>query len=532
MEGHLTRAALDRIFSGMATSLEIELAIPHLSACESCWRQASTTVAQLRAEGRVVSPLAGFIEQEQHADTEALRADCWWLEMKDTLSLSEQTKRLESMPTMRTVHMVNAVLDDCEEMAFSDPHHAEEEVLLVLKLIELLPSQRVPLYIRKDIEGRAWTILTNCRRLLQQWKGAQETIKQAEECLKNGSGDLGREARLLSVHASLCCDLGDPNQAVVLLSRAAENCRAIGDWDGVARLAVQEAGTLLAAGKAEEAMSCAEEVLALRSALVSQRLEFLARSIIVECLAVLNRPQEALLSFIDSKRLHHEFPEYRLRISKLKARVLDALGLTREAERLLRVVARGNMNTEQYKEAFLTMLTLFEMHFKRGDLDKAEKVCDETLTMFEQSGEACHAQMVKVWEELRRMVQERRLTDPELRNVRQYLVWYWSVPAAKQPFAAALAEPVVPAQPRPAILPPAPEEYLELDAVTKPAIPTALSPKTYTDATEQYDKELISAALGQTDGKLKATVRLLGIARNTLRAKIRKYGLHHLLRAD
>ncbi len=66
----------------------------------------------------------------------------------------------------------------------------------------------------------------------------------------------------------------------------------------------------------------------------------------------------------------------------------------------------------------------------------------------------------------------------------------------------------------------------------KPAIPSALSPKTYTDATEQYDKELISAALVQTDGKLKATVRLLGIARNTLRAKIRKYGLHHLLRAD
>jgi DNA-binding NtrC family response regulator len=59
-----------------------------------------------------------------------------------------------------------------------------------------------------------------------------------------------------------------------------------------------------------------------------------------------------------------------------------------------------------------------------------------------------------------------------------------------------------------------------------------LSPKTYTDATEQYDKELISAALVQTDGKLKATVRLLGIARNRLRAKIRRYGLHHLLRTE
>lgn len=282
-------------------------------------------------------------------------------------------------------------------------------------------------------------------------------------------------------------------------------------------------------------MSCAEEVLALRSTLVSPRLEFLARSIIVECLAVLNRPQEALLSFIDSKRLHHEFPEYRLRISYLKARVLDAHGLTREAERLLRVVARGNINTEQYKEAFLTMLTLFEVFFKRGDLDKAEGVCGETLTMFEQAGEACHAQMVKVWEELRRVVHERRLTDPELRSVRQYLVWYWSVPAPKQPFAAALAEPVAPA---PARTPldstdaQAEEERLALDIVQKPPIPTPLSPRTYIDAIEEYDREIISAALVQTNGKLKKAVRLLGIARNTLKSRIQKYGLHHLLKAD
>src|SRR5882762_8923908 len=104
MEGHLTRTALDRIFSGMATSLEIELAVPHLCGCRSCWKQASTAVARLRGEGRVASNLAGLIEQEQQSETEAMRADCWWLEMKDTLSLPQQLKRLESAPTLRTVH--------------------------------------------------------------------------------------------------------------------------------------------------------------------------------------------------------------------------------------------------------------------------------------------------------------------------------------------------------------------------------------------------------------------------------------------
>jgi Nif-specific regulatory protein len=56
-----------------------------------------------------------------------------------------------------------------------------------------------------------------------------------------------------------------------------------------------------------------------------------------------------------------------------------------------------------------------------------------------------------------------------------------------------------------------------------PGIPIAEG--TYETALESYDRQLIAAALAQSQGRIRETARLLGIARNTLKAKMKKYGL-------
>ncbi len=58
-----------------------------------------------------------------------------------------------------------------------------------------------------------------------------------------------------------------------------------------------------------------------------------------------------------------------------------------------------------------------------------------------------------------------------------------------------------------------------------PAPATNLAPGGYEAALDGYDRQLISAALAQSQGRIRETARLLGIARNTLRAKMKKYGL-------
>jgi transcriptional regulator with GAF, ATPase, and Fis domain len=52
-----------------------------------------------------------------------------------------------------------------------------------------------------------------------------------------------------------------------------------------------------------------------------------------------------------------------------------------------------------------------------------------------------------------------------------------------------------------------------------------LSEGGYEEALERYDRQLIAAGLAQTNGRIRETARLLGIARNTLRAKMKRYGL-------
>jgi len=55
-----------------------------------------------------------------------------------------------------------------------------------------------------------------------------------------------------------------------------------------------------------------------------------------------------------------------------------------------------------------------------------------------------------------------------------------------------------------------------------------LSEGGYEEALERYDRQLIGAGLAQTNGRIRETARLLGIARNTLRAKMKRYGLSDL----
>jgi Nif-specific regulatory protein len=47
----------------------------------------------------------------------------------------------------------------------------------------------------------------------------------------------------------------------------------------------------------------------------------------------------------------------------------------------------------------------------------------------------------------------------------------------------------------------------------------------YEEALDRYDRQLIAAGLAQSNGRIRETARLLGIARNTLRAKMKRYGL-------
>jgi DNA-binding NtrC family response regulator len=52
-----------------------------------------------------------------------------------------------------------------------------------------------------------------------------------------------------------------------------------------------------------------------------------------------------------------------------------------------------------------------------------------------------------------------------------------------------------------------------------------ISPDVYEDVTSRVDRQLIVQALEESGGKIRETARRLGLARNTLKAKMLKYSI-------
>jgi DNA-binding NtrC family response regulator len=167
------------------------------------------------------------------------------------------------------------------------------------------------------------------------------------------------------------------------------------------------------------------------------------------------------------------------------------------------------------------LLTLFELTFRRGALDKAARVCEEAIEMIEQAGADRHAQMMELWRNLLTLVNARRLTEQGLLEARHSLVRCWAASAQARPlelpgvaWKSELPDPAPESHPSQQFLAPAP-----------PPAPAHLAPGDYEEALERYDREVIAAGLAQGQGRIGETSRLLGIDRRTLQAKMKRYRL-------
>jgi DNA-binding NtrC family response regulator len=53
----------------------------------------------------------------------------------------------------------------------------------------------------------------------------------------------------------------------------------------------------------------------------------------------------------------------------------------------------------------------------------------------------------------------------------------------------------------------------------------SITPEVYEDLVTRVEKQLIVQALDEAGGRIRETARRLGMARNTLKAKMQKYGV-------
>src|SRR6185295_18279780 len=303
-----------------------------------------------------------------------LKAGSWWAEIRD-LSPAEQSRKIRSTAALQSLAVFETILAEANVAGRADPFLGESMVRAAWTVADLLPEPRHPRSLKDDLRGQALTVAANCRRLAADFPGAVAAIEEARRSLAQGTGDAGLEAGLLSIHGSLCTDLGDFETALGHVRRAVEIFRELEDWAAVAHNAVKEAGCLLAACRPAEAIERARFALK-RTPPHEIRLQVLAKFILVESLVVLERPLEALPQFLEAKALCAQAdPGTRLRALHFEALLLDGLGCARESEKLFRHAIKAFFDHELYKQAFLTLLTLFECLCRRGALGKAAALC-------------------------------------------------------------------------------------------------------------------------------------------------------------
>lgn len=512
MSRHFSREALLRLLRGPAGEAEAARALRHAVQCRRCRSRAAGWLAREKTF-RPADPrqaLVAVLEEELNGSVEALKARSWWAEIKD-LSPEGQIRKIRSTQALQSLPVFDAILAEAMVAGRSDPFLGESLIQAALTVADLLPEPRYPKTLKNDLRGEALTVAANCRRLAADFPGSAAVIEDARRYLAQGTKDPGLEARLLSIHCSLCSDTGDFEKALACVRRAVEIFRELEDWQAVAHNAVKEAGCLFAAARPAEALERAYFALE-RMPPQELRLQILAKLIIVESLVLLERPLEALPQFIEAKSLCEQAdPRTRLLADAIEAQLLDGFGCARESEKLFRHTVKTFFDQEQYKQAFITLLTLFESFCQRGALGKAAALCEEAIAATSQAGEACNEQIRAAWEELLAVVRIRQLSESELIQARQFLVRNWSVPSGVLVLPRLESET---AAPRPA--PPEPPP-LPADEDTEPG--------SFQGALEEYERRLVREALERTGGNASKAGRLLGMTRNTVRAKVRRYGL-------
>jgi DNA-binding NtrC family response regulator len=71
-----------------------------------------------------------------------------------------------------------------------------------------------------------------------------------------------------------------------------------------------------------------------------------------------------------------------------------------------------------------------------------------------------------------------------------------------------------------------PSDALPRDVLNPMIRRMSVTAELYDDVLARVDRQLILQVLDDTGGKIRETARRLGLARNTLKAKMQKYGIH------
>ncbi|HVR99837.1 MAG TPA: hypothetical protein VMW27_24650 [Thermoanaerobaculia bacterium] len=450
---HASEDMLRRFFRSELTRQDSIALVQHLIArCPQCLDTAVAVGAQegfiLTREGfepeTVSGDLdlyrAGFLNALRSGDAAQMRRAVEKLRGIGLFAeLEEETreKRLEMIrddPRFHSWGLFTRLLGKSREYSFNDPAGGVHLAMLALAVVETLDPEEFKPALLADYRTSALALLANARRMAADFQGARVEIRRGWETLQEGTGDPMEEANLVSMEASLLCDLGLFEEAVSRLDRAIAIYREIGDNNRTARVLIQQ-GWVAGCIDPLEGISMMQDALGLVDAAEHPRLELCARHNLVWFLNDTGQAQEALVLLELSRPLYDDFADAwtRLRLHWVEGRIARTLGHLAEAESTFRLVWYEFEAKGMHFELTLLSIDLAEVYSAQRRFKPAVQLVEELLPVLEAWG--MHREGLAMWmlfsDAVIRHAREKVALDAAIfQQVAQYFQRAWYQPLA------------------------------------------------------------------------------------------------------
>jgi tetratricopeptide (TPR) repeat protein len=429
---HVSKEAFRRFTEREAGEFEVERLAHHALSCQPCRALIAGLVEDISPRAKREGPIKALVELirlEREKALEALVARAEWSSFRGLTRKAQKDRVIQS----RACHswaFLELLLAELRSAGSRD----ESEFLASLAILAVqgMEAKKYPTALQNDFLAGVWTEVANVRRIGSEWHHADVALRRAEQYLVKGTEDPLLRARMLSIAASLRAEQGQLSEAVALLEPCRKIYKAGRDWPLVARTLVQMA-YVVGDGDPERGLTLLDQANPLIPA-EDVTLRWLAATLRTVALIDTGQIAQALMAFQLAESLldAQTRPSAKLRSRYLSARLLEALGRTKEAERLFEEVIAVGLEQEWYKDAFLDFLYLFGFHIRAGAAEKAVDVCRRALAQLELL-ELGHDQLRVVWTQLREAAERQALTQQSLAMARAYLRVHWKHPAPKTP---------------------------------------------------------------------------------------------------
>ena len=239
-----------------------------------------------------------------------------------------------------------------------------------------------------DHRALAWAQYGNALRVAGRMRDAQEAMITSQGYLRTGTGDPALKAKLCEQVASLHTHQRRFDAAIEALNEAAEIYRQIGEIHALARTLVQEATATLYAGEAENAVTLLNRAIPLIDHELDPHLLLAACHNLVRCYIDLDRPEQALSIYSETRTLYREFNDslILLKAGWQEGQILRDLGHLRAAESALLRAQSGFMEQGLMYEVALVCLDLAALYVKLKAVDDLKQTVTTTIPIFRALG--------------------------------------------------------------------------------------------------------------------------------------------------